>query len=140
MQQQEQVALLLGGEAVERQRVVADDEVGVQRDRLADRRDVAQRLGRDGEPVADAGRRLDDDVVGAPDRDLAGDEGDHRAAATAWASGAWLAWQIATASASAAWSGVGSSGSESSACTIRPTCSLAARPLPQTAPLTCWGV
>ena len=35
-QQQEQVALLLGGEAVELQRVVAHDQVGVQRDLLAD--------------------------------------------------------------------------------------------------------
>ena len=35
-QHQEQVALLLGGEAVQRQRVVADHQVGVQRDR-ADR-------------------------------------------------------------------------------------------------------
>ena len=34
------VALLLGGEAVERQRVVADDHVGVQQHVLADRRDV----------------------------------------------------------------------------------------------------
>jgi hypothetical protein len=48
--------------------------------------------------------RLDDDVVGAPDGDLAGDERDH--ASTAAASGAWLAWQTATASASAAWSGL----------------------------------
>ena len=41
-------------EAVERQRVVAHDQVGVQRRRLADRGRVAQRLGRDREPVADA--------------------------------------------------------------------------------------
>ena len=37
-QHQEQVALGLGGEAVERERVVADDQVGVQRGLLADRR------------------------------------------------------------------------------------------------------
>ena len=47
---------------------------------------------------------------------------------------------MAIASASAAWSGRGSSGSASSVCTMRCTWSLAARPLPHTAPLTCWGV
>ncbi len=51
-----------------------------------------------------------------------------------------FAWQIATASASAAWSGRGSSLSPSSVWTIRWTCCLPARPEPQTAPLTCWGV
>ena len=59
---------------------------------------------------------------------------------SARASGAPLAWQIATASASAAWSGLGSSGSASSVWTIRWTCSLPALPEPQTAALTCWGV
>ena len=39
-QHQEEVALLLGGEAVELQRVVAHDQVGVQRDRLAGGGDV----------------------------------------------------------------------------------------------------
>ena len=138
-QQQEEVALLLGGEAVERQRVVADDQVAVQRDRLARGRDVAQRLGRDGEPVADAAA-VDDDVVGAAHRDLALEQGDHAVAASAAASGARLAWQIATASASAAWSGCGSSVQREQRWTIRCTWSLSARPLPQTAPLTCWGV
>ena len=56
------------------------------------------------------------------------------------ASGAWLAWQTPTASASVAWSGSGSSGRPSTAQTMRATCSLAARPVPQTACLTCWGV
>ena len=46
-QQQEQVALLLGREAVERHRVVADDQVGEQRDRACPPRDLAQRLGGD---------------------------------------------------------------------------------------------
>ena len=55
-------------------------------------------------------------------------------------SGAALAWQIATASASAAWSGLGSAASDSSAWTMRCTWSFAARPEPQTAALTCWGV
>ena len=99
-QQQEEVALLLGGEAVEGQRVLADDQVREQRDRLARGRHLAQRLGRDRQAVADARGGLDDDVVGAADGDLAGDERDHRAAAITAASGAWLAWQTPTASAS----------------------------------------
>src|SRR5262249_7394184 len=124
---------------VERQRVVAHDEVRVQRHAATHPGDLAQRLGRDREPVADAARRLDDDVVGAADRHVAGDERDHPASAAA-ASGAGVAWQMATASASAAWSGRGGSGSESSAWTIRATWPLSARPVPQTAPLTCCGV
>src|SRR4051812_8929406 len=133
-QQQEQVALLLAAEAEQRDRVVAQDRVRVQRDVLADRRHAAQRLGRHGEPVADAAGE-DDDVVGPPDGDLAAHQRDHAAT-----SPTWLTWQIATASASAAWSGRGGSGSESSVWTIRPTWSLSARPVPHTAPLTCWGV
>ena len=117
-QQQEQVALLLGGEAVELQRVVAHDQVGVQRGRLARRAGtLAQRLGRDREPVADAAAG-DDDVVGRggprPRRETSAIT--PRALASAACSGAPLAWQIATASASAAWSGCGSSASESSVC------------------------
>ena len=68
----------------------------------AHRGDLAQRLGRDGQAIADPARGLHHDVVGAADRDLAGDERDHPATAAAAASGAWLAWQMATASASAA--------------------------------------
>src|SRR3712207_8150746 len=45
----EQLALLLGGEAVELQRVVADDQVGVERDVLADRGHPLQGLRRDGQ-------------------------------------------------------------------------------------------
>ena len=139
-QQQEEVALLLGGEAVERQRVVAHDQVAEQRHRPADRGDVLERLGRHREAVADARRGLEHDVVGPADGDLARDQRDHRAPAMACASGAWLTWQTPTASASVAWSGSGSSGSPSTAQTIRATWSLAARPVPQTACLTCWGV
>ena len=101
-QQQEEVALLLGGEAVEQQGVVADDQVRKQRRRFAHARDVAQRLGGDREPVADAAAG-DDDVIAAADRDLAREQRDHAETfASAAASGAPLAWQIATASASAA--------------------------------------
>ena len=124
-------------ESVERERVVAHDEVGVQRGRLADGGNVPERLGRDGEAVADAAA-VDDDVVGAADGDVAADERDHPVIAIA--TGAWLRWQMATARASAAWSGRGGSGSASSAATISCTWSLSARPEPQTAPLTCWGV
>ena len=138
-QHQEQVALGLGGEAVQRERVVADDQVGVQRGLLADRRGVAERLAGDGEPVADAAAR-DDDVVGPPHGDLAGEQRDHAAAPTAARSDAPFAWQIATASASAAWSGRGRSVSDSSAWTMRWTWPLSARPEPHTAPLICCGV
>ena len=60
--------------------------------------------------------------------------------ATAAACGAPLAWQIATASASAAWSGRGGASSPSSIWTIRATWSLSARPDPLTAYLICCGV
>ena len=72
----------------------------VQRDLAAHRGHMTQRLARHGEPVAHARRGLDDHVIGATHRDIARDQGDHPA--TAIASGAWLAWQIATARASAA--------------------------------------
>ena len=49
-------------------------------------------------------------------------------------------WQIATASASAAWSGVGGSGRPSSVPTIFWTCRLPAPPEPQTAILIACGV
>ena len=70
-QQQEQVPLLLGGEAVEQQRVVADDQVAEERRGLADARDVAERLGRHVEPVADAAgtrRRRDRRAASRPRR------------------------------------------------------------------------
>ena len=66
-EEQEQVALRLGGEAVEQQRVVTHDQVRVERGRLARRGDLPQRLGRDGEPVADAAAG-EDDVVRAAGR------------------------------------------------------------------------
>src|SRR3954471_17858316 len=54
-------------------------------------------------------------------------------------SGGASAWQIATASASAAWFGAGTSSSERIAFTIFPTCSLSARPYPHTDCLTVAG-
>src|ERR1700683_2475843 len=126
--------------AVQGQRVVAHDQVGMQADLLADRGHVAQRLRGHRGAVADAAAQ-DNHVVAAAHRDLAVDQRDHAPApASSLARGAQLAWQMATASASAAWSGRGSSASPSSVLTIRATWSLGARPLPQTAPLTCWGV
>src|SRR3954452_7535938 len=53
-EQQEEVALGLRGEAVEQQRVVAHDQVGMQDGGLAGGGHLAQRLGRDGEAVAHA--------------------------------------------------------------------------------------
>src|SRR4051794_6406522 len=102
------------------------------RELAADARDVPQRLGGHGEPVADAAA-AHHHVIGTADRDLAFEQRDHEASAAA--SGAPFVWQMAMASASAAWSGRGSSSSASRVCTIRCTWSLAARPLPQTAPL-----
>ncbi len=75
---------------------------------------------------------------GPPHGDRALEQGDH--ALSAAASGAPFVWQMATASASAAWSGRGRSDSASSVWTMRCTWTLAARPEPQTAPLTCCGV
>ena len=109
-EQQEEVALLLGGEAVEVQGVLAHDEVRVQRDLLADGGHAAQRLGGHREAVADAGGEHDD-VVGAADRDLATHHRNHALIAF-WrraCSGARLTWQTATASASDAWSAFGMS-------------------------------
>ncbi len=118
-QHQEEIALLLGREAVQLQRVVAHDQVAVERHRLAGRRHLLERLARDREPVADAVDVYDDlarpvsAARRAPAGDLAAHQRDH-AVTIAAASGARLAWQIATASASAAWSGCGSSASDSS--------------------------
>src|SRR5438270_5818079 len=96
-QHQEELALLLGGESVERERVLAHDEMRVEQRLFAGGGDVAKRLRRDRQAIANAAA-VDDDVVGAPDRDGPGDERDH-ARATARASGARLSSQIATASA-----------------------------------------
>src|SRR5205823_4534525 len=100
-QHQEQLALLLAEEAIQLQRVIANDEMGVERNLLANGRNVPERLRRDREAVADAAD-VDDDMIGAADDHGARHERDH-SRATASASGARLASQIATASASAAW-------------------------------------
>src|SRR5439155_22753613 len=99
-------------------------------------RDAPERLHRHRQPVADA-RRLDHDVVGPSDGDRAPDRRDHPTIARIRAP---LAWQIATARASAAWSGWGGSGSDSRVATIRCTWPFSAPPLPQTACFTTCGV
>ena len=89
-QHEEQVALLLGGKAVEGERVVADDEMGVEDHVAPDRRHMLERLRRHRKPVSDAAA-VDDDVVAAAHRHPAGDERDHAdTPATARASGEWL--------------------------------------------------
>ena len=98
MQQQEQVALLLGGEAVEQQRVVAHDQVRVQRDRPARRRGP----GAASRPRRRAGsrRRRTSTTTwsGAADGDLAGERARSRdwppAGPRACAAARALAWQI----------------------------------------------
>ena len=104
--QQHQEEIALGGrrEPDEHERVVAHDQVRVERRLRADRRQLCERLRRHGEAVADTAAQQRH-VLGAALGDLAAQQRDHPAsAAIAWASGAWFAWQIATASASEAWS------------------------------------
>ncbi len=73
---QEEVPLLLAREPVKRQRVVAGDQVGVERRLLAAARNGLQGLRGDREAIADAAR-LDHDVVRPPDQHLAANRGDH---------------------------------------------------------------
>src|ERR1039458_1362262 len=118
--------------------------MGVQHRLLAGRGHMVQRLRGHRGAVADAAAQQHD-VVCPADHDLAPEHADHAGAptpapASARASGARLTWQIATASASAAWSGAGGESKPSSAATMRATCSLSARPLPQTEDLTACGV
>jgi hypothetical protein len=68
--------------AIDRDRVVAHDQVRMQADGCADRRDVAQRLGRHCGAVADAAAE-DHDVIRAPHRDLSTQQRDHRRAPAA---------------------------------------------------------
>src|SRR4051794_33055631 len=87
-------------------------------------------------------------MVGPAYQDLAADRGDHPAtrsrASVAASTAEWRPalppWQIATARASAAWSGLGGSGRPSRVPTIRCTCFLPAPPEPQTAILIACGV
>ena len=140
-QQQEEVALRLGGEAVQEQRVVAHDQVRVERGGAPRRRHLAQRLRRHREPVAHAAAGQHH-VVGPPDRDLAATRSAITPPPSGWppaagrrSRGRWRPRGRRPRGPAAA-----APSSASSACTIRWTWPLPARPEPQTAPLTCWGV
>ncbi len=110
-----------GREAVERERVLADDGVDLDRD-LAAAEALHRRRGVD--EVADA-VHVDDETLSRTPRDPAAQPRDHALSLT---SGGMSAWQIATASASAAWFGAGTSSRARIAFTIFPTCCLSARP------------
>src|SRR4051794_306670 len=82
----------------------------------------AEGLRRNGEPVSHAAA-LDHHVIGPALEHLSADRGDQPAApastGTAAPAPAWLAWQMAIARASAAWSDSGAFGRPSRAPTIR---------------------
>src|SRR5581483_6705422 len=120
----EEVALGAVGEAVELQRVLADDQVRLH-DQLVRSLRPPQHARRGRNEVPDA-VDVDDELV-RPARDgTSAQPGDHEA--TALSRGGASAWQIATASASAACEGLGSALSPRIACTIRCTCAFSARP------------
>ena len=114
------------GKAVQLERVLADVQVG-----LDDDLDGALRLlyhaGCRVQPVADA-TNFEDKPVRVVLHRRPAEAGDHRWPPTTARSGGASAWQIATASASAAWCGRGSSESPSTALTIRCIWSFSARP------------
>ena len=97
------------GEAVERHSVLAELQLGVQLDRLADPRQALQGRGCHGDQIADPAH-VDDGVIIADRSQHAPQMGDHarrsasrRSCAAIWARPARkCAWQMATASASAA--------------------------------------
>src|SRR6185295_17500923 len=83
---EEEVALLLARETVQRQRVLARHEMCLEGCLLAPRGDRLERLHGNRQAVADAGR-LDHHVVRAPDQNLAANRGDHptgTSGAAAW--------------------------------------------------------
>src|SRR5690606_20367070 len=148
LEQLEHLPLVLVGEAVQRQGVLADDEAGVPSRGPADAQ-LAERGRGALDGHADAAH-LDHRGVGGERGDRAADEGDHllrpfdacRAAAcwSRFCAGARQMWQMARASASAASAGRGGALSRSSRVTMAPTCAFSARPLPVTAALTSLGV
>ena len=94
-------------EAEERQLVLADVQVRVHHDLVADGGQRGQRAGRHGETVADAAD-LEKAVAGALGSDRAGEERDHAPSLSSARLSRRCACVIAAASASAAWSGLGS--------------------------------
>src|SRR6185503_550986 len=101
--------LVGGGEAVELQRVLAHDRVDLDRHlavvggTCAETLDRRRRVDEVADPV-----HLDDEAAAGAPGDAAAKPRDHEAILRA--SGGAVAWQIATASASAAWLGAGTSG------------------------------
>ena len=111
------------GEAVELERVLAHVQVGLD-DGLAPALRGPDRAGRRCEQVADA-VDVEHEAVGRPPGELSPQPADHPAIRI---SGGASAWQIATASASAAWLGVGFDSIARIARTMRCTCAFSARP------------
>ena len=125
----EELALGGVGEAVQLQRVLAHVEVGLDDDLLllAGVGGLAER-GRGGrDEITDAAHLDHEPVGGAPDRPPSQPR-DHALSSAIRRSGGASAWQIATASASEAWFGVGFVSSARIARTIRCTCAFSARP------------
>ena len=119
----EELPLSRVGEAVELQRVLAHVQVGLDDD-LAGALGGAHRRRRGGEEVADA-VDVEHEAVRRPAGRASPQPRDHPAIRS---SGGASAWQIATASASAAWFGVGFDSSARIVRTIRCTCAFSARP------------
>src|SRR5581483_1530136 len=119
----EEVALGALGEAVELEDVLAHVEVRLDRDLAACIR-LPDGARRGGDEVADAADVEHEALRGRGDG-RSPQPRDHPASLR---SGGASAWQMATASASAAWFGVGSASSPRIAFTIRCTCAFSARP------------
>src|SRR5262249_31109771 len=123
-QELEQLALLGVCEPVELECVLPYDEVRLDRQLLRPLGEP-QRCGRRRDEVADAAD-VEHEPVGAPRDGLPAEARDHPD--TVRSSGGASTWQMATASASAAWSGRGSRSRPRIVFTIRCTCSFSARP------------
>src|SRR5690606_3695499 len=135
----EELALGLGDEAVQHVRVLAHEQMGDQRQRLADLRKLVEGRHRRVDLVPDASD-LDRQRRRSFRDQCPLQETDHRptAAARLAESTRECAWQIATASASAASVG-GAFGSPSRRATMYCTCAISAPPCPTTAFLTWRG-
>ena len=120
---QEELPLGRVGEAVELERVLAHVQIGLD-DGLAPALGRPNRARSGGEQVADA-VDVEHEAVGRPADELPAQPADHPAIRI---SGGASAWQIATASASAAWLGVGFDSIARIARTMRCTCAFSARP------------
>jgi hypothetical protein len=120
---EEELSLGGVGEAVELERVLAHVQVRLDRD-LAAPLGGTHGPGRRGDEIADP-VHVEHEAVGRPAGELAPQARDHPVSRR---SGGASAWQIATASASAAWFGVGLAGSARMARTIRCTWPFSALP------------